>query len=212
MSEIRKRHRFSRPSDQSPVDYFWSFVDKAGDCWEWLGSRDTKYATKIKVNDLRDRPHRIAYILTKGAIPDGMQIDHICRNMLCVNPGHLRTVTPKQNSENKGTASVQGSSAYRGVSRTSEGKWRARVTHAGREHTRQPFETAELAMAAAIALRAELFTHSDEQEVGVMGKFDQMIRDGQTALNHEHVNPTFADILTKHLAAMTAHDQEEEEE
>lgn len=44
-----------------------------------------------------------------------------------------------------------------------------------------------------------------------MGKFDRMIRDGQTALNHEHVNPTFADILTNHLAAMTAHDQEEDE-
>lgn len=44
-----------------------------------------------------------------------------------------------------------------------------------------------------------------------MGTFDRIIRDGQDAIDQQHVHPTFADILSKHLAAMTAHDQEEDE-
>lgn len=46
-----------------------------------------------------------------------------------------------------------------------------------------------------------------------MGVFDRIICDGQDALSkpNAHVDQAFADILNKHLAAMTAHDQEEEE-
>lgn len=46
-----------------------------------------------------------------------------------------------------------------------------------------------------------------------MGTFDRIICDGQDALNqpNAHVDQAFADILNKHLAAMTAHDQEEDE-
>jgi hypothetical protein len=42
--------------------------------------------------------HRVAYELFVGAIPDGMQIDHLCRNKLCVNPAHLEVVTPRENT------------------------------------------------------------------------------------------------------------------
>lgn len=44
--------------------------------------------------------HRVVYRATKGDIPDGMQIDHICRVRCCVNPGHLRVATPLQNTRN----------------------------------------------------------------------------------------------------------------
>lgn len=44
-----------------------------------------------------------------------------------------------------------------------------------------------------------------------MGTFERIIRDGQDAIDQEHVHPTFADILNNHLAAMTAHDEEEGE-
>ncbi|MFF4531456.1 HNH endonuclease signature motif containing protein [Streptomyces sp. NPDC001407] len=41
--------------------------------------------------------HRTAYSLMVGEVPDGLQIDHLCRNALCVNPAHLEPVTPSEN-------------------------------------------------------------------------------------------------------------------
>jgi hypothetical protein len=42
--------------------------------------------------------HRVAWILTNGEIPEGLVIDHLCRNRKCVNPTHMRIVTPKVNT------------------------------------------------------------------------------------------------------------------
>lgn len=41
--------------------------------------------------------HRFAYETFSGPIPEGMQIDHLCRNRRCVNPDHLEVVTNREN-------------------------------------------------------------------------------------------------------------------
>lgn len=62
-------------------------------CIVWTGSRDKGGYGKCKrrhpVHGLISLPHRLAYILAKGAIPSDMEIDHECRNRSCVNPNHL---------------------------------------------------------------------------------------------------------------------------
>ena len=50
--------------------------------------------------------HRVSYEMAKGKIPDGLQLDHLCRMTLCVNPSHLEPVTPKENIRRGETAEV----------------------------------------------------------------------------------------------------------
>lgn len=106
--------------------------------------------------------HRYAYELLVGAIPDGMQIDHICHNRACVNPGHLRPVTRKQNMENQAGVNVDNNSGFRGVGLNKRtGKYRARAQHDGKEYTAGEHDTPEQAAEAARQLRLSLFTHND---------------------------------------------------
>lgn len=72
-------------------------------CIKWTGY--TKRATRpnstpygfIKVLRVWHPVHRIAYLLAGNVIPDGMVLDHLCRNTLCLNPLHLRVTTRGQN-------------------------------------------------------------------------------------------------------------------
>ena len=41
--------------------------------------------------------HRVAYEAAVGPIPEGLQLDHLCRNTLCTNPAHLEPVTCREN-------------------------------------------------------------------------------------------------------------------
>lgn len=50
------------------------------------------------VNRRRMVAHRRVYLVAVGSIPDGMQLDHLCRVRLCVNPAHLEPVTPRENT------------------------------------------------------------------------------------------------------------------
>ena len=95
----RRGTRMDAPSLHSPLpERFWRKVSKAPDgaCWEWLGSKNCGYG-HIRDSGSMRKAHRVAYELVIGPIPEGLVIDHLCRNRACVNPSHLEPVSQKEN-------------------------------------------------------------------------------------------------------------------
>jgi hypothetical protein len=115
------------------VERFWDKVKRGPGCWQWQGKpMDTGYGG-IRFGGKNRTAHRVSYELNTGPIPAGMQIDHSCRNRLCVNPAHLRLVTDGQNKQNLDLRSSN-RSGVRGVSwYAPRGKWMAKATVAGRQ-------------------------------------------------------------------------------
>lgn len=76
-------------------------VDASSGCWNWIGATANKRNKWVYGLIMVDRKlqmaHRAMYEQKVGKIPDGLQIDHLCRNTRCVNPDHLEPVTAKEN-------------------------------------------------------------------------------------------------------------------
>lgn len=113
---------------------FWSKVNKDGPdtglvegrCWVWTTRlNDSGYAT-FTDDGLQFRAHRFAYEMTLGPIPEGMQLDHLCRTRHCVRPSHLEPVTHAEN--------MKRSVAGRRV-------WRSERTHCNHGHEFSPENT-----------------------------------------------------------------------
>lgn len=84
--------------DSIDVSRFWEKVSKTDNCWNWTGQKSEKGYGLFSVQRKRKRAHQIAYLLSVGPIPDGLQLDHLCRNKSCVNPEHLEPVTSRENT------------------------------------------------------------------------------------------------------------------
>jgi hypothetical protein len=76
---------------------FWSYVTKTEGCWEWKGAKDGDGYGHLGVAGSVVGAHRYAYELLVGPIPEGLHLDHLCRNRPCVNPDHLEPVTQAVN-------------------------------------------------------------------------------------------------------------------
>lgn len=76
---------------------------EANDCWIWQGALIRGYG----VMTLGSRSagtrrfaqvHRVAYEELVGPIPEGLELDHLCRTTACCNPDHLEPVTQYENN------------------------------------------------------------------------------------------------------------------
>lgn len=76
---------------------FWENVQIGGleDCWIWMKGKDGHGYGAFK----RQKAHRIAYTIAKGAIPEGLHILHKCNEPSCCNPTHLRAGTHAENMQ-----------------------------------------------------------------------------------------------------------------
>lgn len=82
-----------------PVPRFWSKVDLdgPGGCWLWTAGDNGEGYGRFWTGTGSMQAHRFAYELLVGPIPEGLQIDHLCRVRRCVNPAHLEPVTQREN-------------------------------------------------------------------------------------------------------------------
>jgi hypothetical protein len=76
---------------------FWSHVSKTDTCWLWTGPVLQNGYGRLCVRSQPHYAHRISHEMLIGPIPDGLEIDHLCRVRNCVNPDHLEAVTHAEN-------------------------------------------------------------------------------------------------------------------
>lgn len=82
---------------------FWGKVEKTDSCWVWKGGTHKNGGLAYGWFAIRESKsggisaHRYSYTVLVGEIPSGLQLDHLCRNPLCVNPEHLEPVTGRVN-------------------------------------------------------------------------------------------------------------------
>lgn len=88
---------------RSLEERFWSKVVKGDGCWTWIGARVHGYGfffvEKLNGKIINEYAHRFSYKWLVGGIPEGLTIDHLCRNRSCVNPAHMEVVTQGENNK-----------------------------------------------------------------------------------------------------------------
>ena len=71
----------------------------ADGCWLWTAAVDDQGYGRVGWEGKNRKAYRVVYLLLRGSIEEGKELDHLCRVRLCVNPDHLEPVTHAVNME-----------------------------------------------------------------------------------------------------------------
>jgi hypothetical protein len=87
------------PGSERDQARFWAKVALPNEqgCMLWLAYADPDGYGRFRSEGEARRAHRISYALAYGPIPEGLVLDHLCRNRRCVAPDHLEVVTRGEN-------------------------------------------------------------------------------------------------------------------
>ena len=94
MTTPKKQRRFTDSADS--LRYYSERLPNGCLIWTGAVAQRTGYGLKRHEGRLMG-VHRVAYILSHGPIPDGMEVDHLCFNRLCIEPDHLDLTTKREN-------------------------------------------------------------------------------------------------------------------
>ena len=86
------------PRREPLLEYLAARIEVTNACHVWTGSVNDQGYGVVNCGDLyQARAHRVVWEQARGAIPDGLQLDHLCRNRACVNVSHLEAVPQVEN-------------------------------------------------------------------------------------------------------------------
>ena len=77
--------------------YVVQYTGVEGQCWEWRAARNRGGYGQTNRRSQPREAHRRSWEALVGPVPDGYQLDHLCRNRACVRPAHLEPVTRREN-------------------------------------------------------------------------------------------------------------------
>ena len=81
---------------------FFQKVDASGPCWLWTGYTMPSGYGRMTRKQIGYLAHRYAWELLVGPIPNGMELDHLCKVRNCVNPDHPEPVSHAENNRRSG--------------------------------------------------------------------------------------------------------------
>lgn len=80
---------------------FFAKVHMTSGCWVWTGARSPQGYGMLQARWLSPTPRTAHSVMNEqvfGAVPEGLVLDHLCRNRACVRPDHLEPVSMTENN------------------------------------------------------------------------------------------------------------------
>lgn len=96
-----------------PANFAGKFEQTESGCWVWVKAIQTRGYGSVCIGQGKTAlAHRAAWESWFGPVPDGLTIDHLCRNKRCIHPCHMEPVTGAVNSRRATAYYLAGNAMY----------------------------------------------------------------------------------------------------